>query len=83
MEEGEGFDGLATAVNDHGQILGWAENTVHDPTCVAPQVLQFEAVIFGPGNQMQQLPPFGSDMDSAATGVNDHGKLELGAGTEQ
>jgi hypothetical protein len=63
-----GNNGFATAVNDHGQIAGWAENAIHDPTCIAPQVLQFEAVIWGPGNQMQQLPPFGSDPDSAATG---------------
>jgi probable HAF family extracellular repeat protein len=71
-----GNNGFATAVNDHGQIVGWAENTVHDPTCVAPQVLQFEAVIWGPGNnQMQQLAPYGSDPDSAATGINDRGQV--------
>jgi probable HAF family extracellular repeat protein len=66
-----GNNGFATGINDRGQIVGWAENTVHDPTCVAPQVLQFEAVIWGPGDhQMQQLPPYGSDPDSAATGIN-------------
>ena len=71
-----GNNGFATAVNDHGQIVGWAENTVHDPTCVAPQVLQFEAVIWGPGdNQLQQLPPYGSDPDSAATGINNRGQV--------
>jgi len=70
-----GNNGFATAVNAHGQIVGWAENAVHDPTCIAPQVLQFEAVIWGPSNQMQQLPPLGSDPDSAATGINDHGQV--------
>jgi probable HAF family extracellular repeat protein len=40
-----GNNGFATSVNDFGQAVGWAENTVHDPTCAPPQVLQFEAVI--------------------------------------
>jgi probable HAF family extracellular repeat protein len=71
-----GNNGFATAVNDRGQIVGWAENKVHDPTCVAPQVLQFEAVVWGPGdNQIQQLLPYGSDPDSAATGINHDGQV--------
>lgn len=71
-----GNNGFATAVNDYGQVVGWAENAVHDPTCVAPQVLQFEAVIWGPGdNQMQRLTPYGSDPDSAATGINNRGQV--------
>jgi probable HAF family extracellular repeat protein len=71
-----GNNGFATAVNDRSRIVGWAENTVHDPTCVAPQVLQFEAVVWGPGdNQIQQLPPYGSDPDGAATGINDRGQI--------
>ena len=71
-----GNNGFATSVNDRGQIVGWAENTVHEPTCVPPQVLQFEAVIWGPGdNQIQQLPPYGSDLDGAATGINNHGQV--------
>ena len=62
--------------HDRGQIVGWAENKVHDPTCVAPQVLQFEAVVWGPGdNQIQQLLPYGSDPDSAATGINHDGQV--------
>ena len=71
-----GNNGFATSVNNRGQIVGWAEDAVHDPTCVPPQVLQFEAVIWGPGtNQIQQLAPYGSDPDSAATGINDHGQV--------
>ena len=71
-----GNNGFATSVNDRGQAVGWAENTVHDPTCVAPQVLQFEAVIWGPGdNQIQPLTPYGGDPDSAATGINNRGQV--------
>jgi probable HAF family extracellular repeat protein len=70
-----GYDGYAAGVNDRGEIVGWAENTVHDSTCVAPQVLQFEAVIWGSNNQVQELPPFSGDVDGAATAINDQGQV--------
>ena len=71
-----GNNGFATSINNRGQAVGWAENTVHDSTCVAPQVLQFEAVIWGPSaGQIQQLAPFPGDLDCAATGINDHGQV--------
>ena len=67
-----GYDGYAAGVNNQGRVVGWAENTVHDPTCSGSQVLQFEAVIWGPRlNQMTQLPPLPPDPDSAATAIND------------
>jgi len=71
-----GNNGFATSVNSSGQVVGWAENTVHDPTCVPPQVLQFEAVVWGPGqHQMQQLPPCSGHPDGAATGINANGQV--------
>lgn len=71
-----GNNGFATSLNNRGQAVGWAENTVHDPTCVSPQVLQFEAVLWGPRpGQIQQLNPFPGDPDGAATGINDSGQV--------
>jgi len=75
-----GMDSYAAGVNNKGQIAGWAENGVHDPTCnnTPPinQVLQFEAVVWGPNlGEMTQLSPFGSDPDSAATAINDKGQI--------
>ncbi|WP_240359349.1 hypothetical protein [Pyxidicoccus trucidator] len=49
-------------------------NTVHDSTCVAPQVLQFRAVMWGTNDQIRELPPLGDDTVSAATAVNDRGQ---------
>jgi len=67
-----GYDGYAAGVNNQGRVVGWAENTIHDPTCAGTQGLQFEAVIWGPRlNQMTQLPPLTPDPDSAATAIND------------
>jgi probable HAF family extracellular repeat protein len=71
-----GYNGFAASVNNLGQVVGWAETAVHDPTCVPPQVLQFEAVIWGPGNgQIQQLPGLADDPDTAATAINDKGQV--------
>jgi probable HAF family extracellular repeat protein len=75
-----GTNSYATAANNRGQIVGWAENTVHDPTCSPPstQVLQFRAVIWGPGpDQIQELPPLPGTGDTvtAATAINDRGQV--------
>lgn len=71
-----GTNGFATGVNNLGEIAGWAENTVHDRTCVAPQVLQFRAVVWGPGrSRIRELAPLPGDTVSAATALNDRGQV--------
>ena len=71
-----GLDSYASAVNNRGQVAGWAENGIHDSTCHLPQVLQFEAVIWGPKlGELTQLPPLSPDPDSAATAINDKGQV--------
>jgi len=71
-----GYNSYATSANNRGQIVGWAENGVVDPTCnTAFQVLQFRAVIWGPNNEIQELPPLPGDSTSAATAINDQGQV--------
>jgi probable HAF family extracellular repeat protein len=75
-----GYDSYAAGVNNRGQIVGWAEDGVLDPTCnnapPASQFLQFEAVIWGPKlAAITQLPPYPGDPDSAATAINDLGQV--------
>lgn len=77
-----GDNGYAAGVNNSGQVVGWAENAIHDPTCVSPQVLQFEAVAWGPKlGQLQELPPLAGDLDGAATAINDKGQVVGISGT--
>ena len=71
-----GMDSYAAGVNNRGQIVGWAENSVHESTCVPPQVLQFEAVIWGPAlGHITELPPLPGDLDGAAIAINDKGQV--------
>jgi len=71
-----GTHGFATEVNGKGQIVGWAENQVHDPTCVGVQQLQFHAVLWEPKKgTKQELPPLADDSASAATAINEQGQV--------
>jgi probable HAF family extracellular repeat protein len=71
-----GFSSYATGVNNQGQVVGWAENGVHDPTCnTSFQILQFRAVIWQPNGTMQELPPLSGDSTSAAVAINDVGQV--------
>lgn len=74
-----GDNGFATGVNDARQIVGWAEDTIHDPTCTRNnQVLQFEAVMWvqKDGHYVAQaLPPYAGDQDGAATAINQKGQV--------
>ena len=66
----------AATVNNRGQVVGWAETSTVDAGCVAPQVLDFEAVIWNPPNfQIHQLPPFPGDVVGAALAINDLGQV--------
>jgi probable HAF family extracellular repeat protein len=71
-----GYNSYGAAINNRGQAVGWAENGVHESTCAAPQVLQFEAVMWGPKvGEMTELPPLSGDLDGAATAINDQGQV--------
>jgi probable HAF family extracellular repeat protein len=70
-----GNNGFATGSNNRGQIAGWAENAVHDPTCAPPQVLQFKAVVWERGFHPRELPLPSGDSSGAATAINDRGQV--------
>jgi probable HAF family extracellular repeat protein len=72
-----GNNGFATGANNLRQAVGWAENDVHDTTCVSPQVLQFHPAMWslGPPDQIQDLPLIPGDTSGAATAINDAGQI--------
>ncbi|MBA3963563.1 MAG: hypothetical protein H0X40_16915 [Chthoniobacterales bacterium] len=71
-----GNNGFATGANDHGIVVGWAENTCVDGTCVPPQVLQFRPVFWDTNNhdQIHEFPLYAGDTSGSATAINDAGQ---------
>ena len=71
-----GNNSAAFGINDGGQVVGIAETATQDPSCISPQVLDFEAVIWGPKpGQIQELPVFSGDSVAAAVAINDKGQV--------
>jgi probable HAF family extracellular repeat protein len=77
-----GPNGYASAANDRGQIVGWAETNVFDPTCEGPgpgksgQLLQFLPVVYGPAaGTIRALPLLDGDSSGAATAINARGQV--------
>src|SRR5215217_615301 len=72
-----GNNGFATGANNLGQVVGWAENAVHDPNCCCTQVLQFRPAVWtlGPPDEIQDLPLIPGDSSGAATAINDNGQI--------
>jgi probable HAF family extracellular repeat protein len=78
-----GNNSIGAGDNDLGQIVGWAEDNFHDPTCAPPapgatQFLQFEATLWQRDLEgdwhVHELPPYPGDPDGAATAINDSGQ---------
>jgi probable HAF family extracellular repeat protein len=71
-----GNNGFATGANNLGQVVGWAENGVHDPTCCCTQVLQFRPAMWTLApDQIHDLPLIPGDTSGAATAINDNGQI--------
>jgi len=71
-----GNNAQALTLNNRGQVIGVAENSTHDPSCVSPQVLDFEAVVWGPKpGEVRELHPLSGDTVGFALGINDNGQV--------
>jgi probable HAF family extracellular repeat protein len=71
-----GTNGFATGLNNRGQAVGWAENTVEDPTCNPPVVHQFRGAIWElKTGTMKELPPLPGDSTSTGNAINDRGQV--------
>ncbi len=78
-----GHNGSAGQINNRGEVAGYAENGVRDPECptgarvngTGPQVLDFEAVLWGPRQgEIRELHPLPGDTVGMAIGINDDGQ---------
>lgn len=73
-----GNNGQASAINDRGQIAGFAENTTEDSGCPPNRITL--PVLWDKGN-ITPLPTVGSDPDAQAIGINHQGEAVGYSGT--
>jgi probable HAF family extracellular repeat protein len=77
-----GGNAMAIISNNRGQIVGVAESSIHDANCPSPQVLDYEAVVWGPRQgDVQGLPPLPGDTVGFALGINERGQVVGSSGT--
>ena len=74
----DGNNGLASEINNHGQIAGTAQTTITDSGCPPYQTLS--PVIWEKG-KAQALPTVGSDPDAVAYAINVQGQAAGYSGT--
>ena len=71
-----GNNAQALGINNRGQAVGMAEQSTQDPNCILPQVLDIQAVIWGPKEgEIQILPPLPGDISAWGIGINDAGQV--------
>jgi probable HAF family extracellular repeat protein len=66
-----GDNGQASAINNRGEVVGFAETANTDPTC--PPAPTISPVLWKKG-QAQPLPLVGTDPDGFANGINNRGQ---------
>ena len=71
-----GDNGFATGINNKGHVIGWAETSYEDPTCVSPQVLQFLPYVYDVKTaKITALQVYPGDSDGTANAINDKGQM--------
>jgi probable HAF family extracellular repeat protein len=71
-----GNNAQALGVNNRGQVVGFAEQNTQNQGCTLPQVLDIQAVIWGPKpGEIHTLAPLSGDVSAWAIGINDSGQV--------
>jgi len=71
-----GNNAQALGVNNRGQVVGFAEQNTQNQGCAPPQVLDIQAVIWGPKpGEIHTLAPLSGDVSAWAIGINDSGQV--------
>jgi probable HAF family extracellular repeat protein len=73
-----GNNGWANAVNDHGQVVGAAENATPDPSCSPFQSVR---PVIWEKRMARDLSTLPGDPDGTASGINNRGQVVGGSGS--
>ena len=77
-----GNNGQASAINNRGQVAGYAENGLLDATCPAGITNnRVDLPVLWDKGEAQALPTIGSDTDGVAFGINNQGQAVGYSGT--
>jgi len=72
-----GNNAQAYGINNRGQVAGFSENGVMDPTCAPStphQVFRFEPTVWDPNGEIRELSPLEGDTVGFAWGINQKGQ---------
>jgi probable HAF family extracellular repeat protein len=77
-----GNNGTIGNINRRSEIAGISENSTRDSECISPQVLDFDAVIWGPKEgEIRELHPLPGDSVAEALWINDKGQAVGASGS--
>jgi probable HAF family extracellular repeat protein len=76
-----GNNGQASAMNNRGQITGFAETTVSDSSCPASSPSKTDSPVIWEDGKARALLTVGSDPDGEANAINDQGQAVGYSGT--
>ncbi|HXB21022.1 MAG TPA: hypothetical protein VNV88_06565 [Candidatus Solibacter sp.] len=76
-----GNNGQASAINNRGEVAGFAETAVPDSSCPASAPSKTDSAVLWEEGQAQPLPTVGGDPDGVAFGINDRGQAVGYSGT--
>jgi probable HAF family extracellular repeat protein len=77
-----GNNGQASAINNRGQVVGYAENGIVDSTCPAGVTNnRVDLPVLWDKSKAQPLPTIGGDPDGVAFGINNRGQAVGYSGT--
>jgi probable HAF family extracellular repeat protein len=76
-----GNNGQASAINNRGQIAGFAETAVPDSGCPPSFPAKLSLPVLWENGKVQPLPTVGSDPDGIAFGINEQGQAVGYSGT--
>jgi probable HAF family extracellular repeat protein len=76
-----GNNGQASAINNHGQIVGISETTVQDSGCSPSKPGKIISPVFWERGEVRALPTVAGDPDGFVQGINDRGQAVGSSGT--